>query len=104
MCERALVESANMLPGDAPVQKSIVARFPEQVVDIRRRGLLDCVVEDGYFRHPSQFERDSNKSYAISVIETYGDSADCAMLRGLVSDPAIGVAAIAAIKALEERR
>ena len=91
------------MPGEPPVTRSIVSRFPDAVADICRRCLSDPTNQVGYFQHYSELDRTEDKQFAIGVLARHGNSTDLRDLKRYANDAVLGKAAIAAIKAIEER-
>ena len=102
-CEYSSPDGLQHLPGDTPVVRSIVGRFPYETAAICRDALLDPAVQIGYFAHFSDSSRSANLAFAIDVLKVYGRSADCSLLRQYATDRYHGKGAIAALKAIEER-
>ena len=103
ICEDARMEGVLPLPGDAPVIRSIVGRFPTEMADICRHALRKPEGQIGYFRHFSEHHRHQNLSFAIDVLARHGNSTDSPLLRRYASDPTLGTDAIKALQSMEER-
>ncbi|MCH8095564.1 MAG: NERD domain-containing protein [Proteobacteria bacterium] len=102
-CEHALVEGLKHLPGKTPVERSIVGRFPAEVVEICRHALLRPAIQIGYFRHFSDYDRHQDLEFAINVLAHHGNTTHLTLLRRCAGDPALGITAIAAVKVAEQR-
>lgn len=102
-CEHVLIEGAHRLPGKAPVERSILSRFPAEATDICRRALCDSDSQTGYFQHYSDFDRRQDMTLAIDVLARHGDGADLGLIKGYADDTTLGQRAIEAVKALEKR-
>ena len=102
-CEDVLGEGLKLLPGERPVMRSVVGRFPAEAAAISRDALCDPMNQVGYFRHWSQFDRERIVAFGIRVLESYGNSSDRSLLREYASSQEHGRRAIAALRAIEER-
>ena len=102
-CEDVSREGWNLLPGDEPVMHSVVERFPAEAASISRAALSDPESQVGYFRHWSRFDRERILAFGIRVLESFGSSSDRSLLRRYASSRDYGGAAIAALRAIEER-
>ena len=103
LCEYARMAGTLHLLGDAPVVQSIVGRFPTEMADICRHALRKPEGQVGYFRYFSDHDRRQNLSFAIHVLERYGNSTDAPLLRRYASEPCLGTGAIEALQAIEDR-
>ena len=102
-CEHALVEGMHQLPGDAPIERSILSQFPAEVTDICRRALYEPDTQTGYFQLYSHFDRRDDLALAMDVLARYGDGSDLALMKGYADDAELGQQAIKSVKTLEER-
>ena len=102
-CEDVSREGWELLPGDAPVVRSIVGRFPGEAAAICRNALLEPEKQVGYFRHLSRFDRDPILAFAIEVLKHYGIGTDRAVLRTYARTTKYGEGAIRALRSIEER-
>ncbi len=102
-CEPALIEGTRRLPGNAPVERSILSRFPAETIDICRRALRDADSQTGYFQHYFDFDRRQDLALAMNVLARCGDSTDLGLIKGYADDNTLGKQAIEAVKSLEER-
>lgn len=102
-CEHALIEGMQRLPGKAPVERSILVRFSDEIADICRRALRDADSQTGYFQHYSDFDRRQDMTLAMDVLARHGDSTDLVLIKGYADDNALGKLAITSVKSLEKR-
>ena len=102
-CEHAFIEGLERLPGKAPIERSIVGRFPTEVAEVCRHAPVHPVRQISYLRHFSDFDKQLNLIFAIDVLAHHGNSTDLLLLRRCAADPIIGTSAIAAVKTIEER-
>ena len=102
-CERGAYSSLRLLPGNEPVVRSILKWFPTETAAICRNALRKPSRQVGYFAHVSDRNKHRNLSFAISVLEQYGNSTDCSVLRQYATSREYGKHAIAALKAIEDR-
>ena len=102
-CEHALIEGTQRLPGNAPVERSILNRFPAETTDICRRALRDADNQTGYFQHHFDFDRQQDMTLALDVLAHYGDGSDLGLIKGYADDSTLGKRAIEAVRTLEER-
>lgn len=102
-CEHALIEGTHRLPGNAPVERSILSRFPAETADICRRALRDADSQTGYFQHYFDFDHRQDMTLAMDVLARHGDDTDLGLIKGFADDTALGKQAVEAVKSLEER-
>ena len=102
-CEHVSGEGFELLPGDGPVLRSVVGRYPAEAATISRDALRNPTSQIGYFRHWSRFDRERILAFGIRVLESYGNRSDRSLLRQYASSQEHGRRAIAALKAIEER-
>ena len=77
--------------------------FPDEAARISRDALSDPMSQVGYFRQWSRFDRERIVAFGIRVLERYGNGSDRLLLRRYASSQEYGRAAIAALKAIEDR-
>ena len=102
-CEWILKYRLESMPGQSPVEGSIVSRFSDEAAEISRRSLSDPTSEVGYFQYHSSADTKRNLEFAIGILAQHGSSTDLRLLRGYANDAALGTAAIAAVRAIDER-
>ena len=102
-CEEVLGDGFELLPGDGPVVRSVVGRYPVEALAISRDALRDPTSQVGYFRHGSHFDKERILAFGIRVLESYGNRSDCSLLRQYTSGQEHGRRAIRALRAIEER-
>ena len=78
---------------------SIIESFPEESAEIGRHAIRDGVPQRG--RRPWTRQEELIR-FAIAILGTCGKSTDLTLLRMLVEHPAVGAAAVAAVKILED--
>lgn len=102
-CEHALVEGVKHLPGEAPVDRTIVGRFPTEVAEICRHALLRPALQVGYFHHFLHSDRHQDLKVAIDILAHHGNTTDLPLLRRCAADRILGTSAIVAVRTVEER-
>ena len=81
-CEWILNSRLESMPGQPPVERSIVSRFPDEAGEISRRSLSDPTSEVGYFQYYSSADTKRNIEFAIDILAQHGNSTDLGLLRG----------------------
>ena len=99
-CNKVSTEGFKQLPGNRPVNRSIVALYPDAAVAISRDALRNSSAQKGYFRF---FEKKSTLSFGITILGEYGNESDRSQLRDYASTKEYGKEAISALKKMEER-
>ena len=103
-CESVSREGFDLLPGDVPVEHSIVERFPAEAAGLCRDALLEPDRQLGYFRYFSRFERDRVLAFAIEVLKHHGGGRDRAVLQTYARTEEYVRGAMRALKTIEERQ
>ena len=102
-CEWRLPYPLDNMPGESPIDRSIVSKFPDEACEICRRSLADPTSEVGYFRYYSSRDATENLKFAIELLAQHGNSTDLGLLRGYARDAVLGTAAIAAVRTVDSR-
>ncbi|KQW35121.1 MULTISPECIES: NERD domain-containing protein [Pseudomonas] len=82
----------------------LVRAFPVQALEISRAALLSPNIQSGYFDGAFFTNHAETLKFAINIIGKYGSVCDLARLRLLVDNSQTALAALSAIKSIEERR
>ena len=103
VCEYAVYGEARRLPEDEAKVCSIVGTFPAQTAAICQAALLSPGSQVGYFDHFGDHDKQRNLRFAIGVLRDHGSVMDRPLLGRYASSKDYGKAAIAALRAIEER-
>jgi hypothetical protein len=82
---------------------SIAHFFPQETTEICRRALHRPEIQIGFFRHYFESDRQRALSFALSVLQKLGNTADLPLLRRLSEDSNLGRDAVKAIESIETR-
>ena len=103
MCQLAGSPERLGRPGEPRVVWSVAKEHGKELIGLCRRALRRPEAQKGCFTHFAEDEKWSCLSLAMGVLARHGNSVDAALLREFAKDPALGRAAIAALKVVEER-
>lgn len=92
-------ESAQRLPGSAPLVTSIAREFPEEITAAFRAALEQPTRQTGYFEF---FRIDDVIEEALEILGSFGNNDDLPQLRRWSVHPRHGHKAVRAIKAIEK--
>lgn len=102
-CEDVFHQGWDFLPGDEPVMRSIVGKFPDEAAAISREALGNPTTQVGYFRQQSHFDLQRIIAFGINVLGRCGNGSDRMLLRRYALSREHGKQAIAALRAIEAR-
>ena len=101
LTEQSLAEPSTRLPNDARI--SLIQAFPNETIEICRGALRKADIQVTYFASPFRSDHEEIQEFAVGVLGTHGDDSDLCDLRALSQKKRIGVAALRAIQAIEQR-
>ena len=102
-CEGVSSEGFKLLPGNGPVVRSVVARFPAEAAAMSRVALRNPEDQVGYFRTWSRFDKKQILEFGIGILASYGNRSDGPLLRRYAESSEHGASAIAALRAIDDR-